>query len=139
MTDPTTAEILASILLSTKKTLGIAPDYTAFDPDIIMHINTALSDLTDIGIGPSQGFVIADETALWADFLGDTIRYEAAKTWTWLKVRTLFDPPEGRYAIQATDGQLAQMLWRLNVNRENQEWVDPDPDIQEDTILSGGN
>lgn len=135
MADPTQAEILASILYSTKKTLGLNWDYTAFDPDVIIHINTALSDLVDIGVGPSEGFMIEDETALWEDFLGDNLHFQPAKTFVWLKVRTLFDPPEGRYAIAATDGQLTQMLWRLNVNRENAEWVDPRPPT---TALYGG-
>lgn len=128
-----------SILNTTKKILGIEADYTAYDLDIITHINTALADITDLGIGPTNGFQIEDATAVWSDFIGDNMRYNPVKSFVWLKVRTLFDPPEGRYAIQATDGQLAQMLWRLSVNRENVEWVDPDPDIPEDTILSGGD
>lgn len=136
MTDPTEAEILDSILYSTKKVLGLNWDYTAFDTDVIIHINTALSDLVDIGVGPAEGFAISDESATWDDFLGDNLHYEPAKTFVWLKTKTFFDPPEGRYAIAATDGQLAQMLWRLGVNRENAEWINPNP---ASVPLIGGN
>jgi hypothetical protein len=128
-----------SILKSVKKILGLEADYTVFDVDIITHINTALSDLVDVGVGPEGGFMIEDDTAVWADFIGSNLHFNPVKSFVYLKVKTFFDPPEGRYAIQATDGQLAQMLWRLNVNRENADWVDPNPDIAEDVILSGGN
>lgn len=128
-----------SILNSVKKILGIEPDYTVFDVDIITHINTALSDLVDVGVGPAEGFMIEDNTAVWADFIGTNMHYNPVKSFVYLKVKTFFDPPEGRYAIQATDGQLAQMLWRLSVNRENADWVDPDPSFEEDVILSGGD
>jgi len=128
-----------SILDSTKDTLGLAADYTPFDAALITHINSAFSDLTDIGIGPSEGFIIEDNTAVWSDFIGDNLRYVGGVTnFIWLKTRTYFDPPEGRYAIQATDGQLSQMLWRLSVIRENVEWVPANPVIEEDTILFGG-
>lgn len=128
-----------SILNTVKSILGLDPDFTVFDTSVITHINTALADLADIGIGPSEGFMIEDDTAVWADFIGDNLRYNPVKSFVYLKVRTLFDPPEGRYAIAATDGQLAQMLWRLSVNRENSEWTNPVDDVEEDTILSGGD
>lgn len=135
-----------SILISTKKVLGIAADYTAFDLDIITHINTAFSTLTQLGVGPAAGFMIEDETPVWADFFMDDLQYNAVKSYVFLKVRQLFDPPQTSYLIAATERQIQELEWRLNVHREETGWVDPDPvdyyieDIHEGTIVevSGG-
>lgn len=119
-----------SILKSTKKILGIAEDYTVFDYDIITHINTAFSTLTQLGVGPDQGFMIEDETPTWTDFIGDDIQYNAVKTYVFLRVRMLFDPPQTSYLISAMNEQIKELEWRLNVHRETTEWVDPDPDLR---------
>lgn len=118
-----------SILTSTKKILGIAEDYTVFDLDIITHINTAFSTLTQLGVGPAEGFMIEDDTAVWEDFYADDLQYNAVKTYVYLKVRQLFDPPTTSYQIAAYDRQIEQLEWRLNVHREETEWVDPDPPV----------
>jgi hypothetical protein len=117
-----------SILLSTKKILGIAADYTVFDLDIITHINTAFSTLTQLGVGPVGGFMIEDETAVWTDFISDDMQYNSVKTYVFLRVRALFDPPSTSYLISATESQIKELEWRLNVHREETEWVDPDPE-----------
>lgn len=117
-----------SILTSTKKILGLDEDYTAFDPDIITHINTAFSILAQLGVGPVQGFMIEDAEAVWEDFIGTDNRYNMVKTYVWLKVRQLFDPPTTSYLITAFDEQVRELEWRINSYREETEWVDPDPD-----------
>ena len=130
-----------SILTSTKKVLGIAADYTAFDLDIITHINTAFSTLTQLGVGPVAGFAIEDDTAVWADFYVDDIQYNAVKSYVFLRVRMLFDPPQTSYLITAMEKQIQELEWRLNVHREETGWVDPMPpdyyieDIHEGTVL----
>jgi hypothetical protein len=116
-----------SILISTKKILGIAEDYTVFDLDIITHINSAFSTLTQLGVGPAQGFMIDDATAVWADFIVDDLQYNAVKSYVFLKVRQLFDPPSTSYLISAVERQIQELEWRLNVHREETGWVDPDP------------
>lgn len=130
-----------SILLSTKKTLGIPADYDVFDLDIITHINTALSTLTQLGVGPSNGFMVEDDTPEWSDFLGDDLQYNAVKTYVYLKVRQLFDPPTTSYLISAFNDQIRELEWRLNVHREETGWVDPRtggyPE-EMDVILDGG-
>ena len=85
-----------SILISTKKILGIAEDYTVFDLDIITHINTAFSTLTQLGVGPADGFMIEDDSALWTDFdpVDDNLNYNAVKSYVFLKVKVAFDPPQ---------------------------------------------
>jgi hypothetical protein len=114
-----------SILTSTKKILGIDRDYTAFDLDIITHINTAFSILTQLGVGPAEGFMIEDDTTEWAEFIVDDMQYNSVKTYVYLKTRQLFDPPTTSYLITAFNEQIRELEWRLNVHREELGWVDP--------------
>lgn len=114
-----------SILTSTKKVLGIAEEYTAFDLDVITHINTAFSILTQLGVGPVEGFMIEDSSATWQNFLADDMQYNSVKTYVYLKVRQLFDPPTTSYLISAFNEQIRELEWRLNVHREETGWVDP--------------
>jgi hypothetical protein len=116
-----------SILISTKKILGIAEDYTVFDLDIITHINSAFSTLTQLGVGPVNGFMIDDATAVWTDFIESDIQYNSVKSYVFLRVRQLFDPPSTSYLISAVEKQISELEWRLNVHREETGWVDPDP------------
>lgn len=116
-----------SILISTKKTLGIAADYTAFDLDIITFINGSFSTLTQLGVGPAGGFAIDDDTAVWTDFIGDDLQLNAVKTYVHLRVRLLFDPPTTAYLTDAFNKQIEELEWRLNVHREETGWTDPDP------------
>jgi hypothetical protein len=118
-----------SILISTKKILGIAEDYTVFDLDIITHINTAFSTLTQLGVGPAVGFMIEDETAVWDDFTVDDFQYNSVRSYVFLKTRQLFDPPTTSYLISAMERQIQELEWRLNVHREETGWVDPDPGL----------
>lgn len=118
-----------SILKSTKKTLNLAPDYTAFDLEVITHINSAFSTLTQLGVGPLEGFMIEDDKAVWDDFivLSDDPSYNSVKSYIYLKTRMLFDPPTTSFHIEAMDRQIQEMEWRLNVNREETDWVNPNP------------
>jgi hypothetical protein len=126
-----------SILTSTKKILGIAEDYTVFDLDIITHINTAFSTLTQLGVGLPVGFMIEDESAEWGDFnIDDDIQYNAIKSYVFLRVRLLFDPPTASYLIDASERQLRELEWRLNVHREEQEWVE---EGMPEGIIDGGD
>lgn len=109
----------SSILLSTKKILGLEPSYSPFDEDIIIHINSTFSVLEQLGIGPDETFFIEDETATWDDY-GVARKYlNIVRSYIFLKVRLLFDPPTTSFHIQATEEQIKQFEWRLNVMREN--------------------
>jgi hypothetical protein len=118
-----------SILKSVKKILGIYPDDDSFDLDVITHINSAFSVLHQLGVGPADGFYIEDEEAEWADFGPEleTPIIREVQTVVYLRVRLLFDPPTTSYAIAALERQIVEHEWRVNVQRENLEWVDPDP------------
>lgn len=107
-----------SILTSIKKMLGITEDYEHFDPDIIMHINSAFMILTQLGVGPIEGFFIEDETSLWSDFLPSTPRLEAVKSYVYLKVKLLFDPPSSSAVIESITKSISELEWRLNVTAE---------------------
>lgn len=127
-----------SILTSTKKVLGIEEAYTAFDVDILMHINSTFATLNQLGIGPAGGYVIADATPTWDAFLGPDPRLNSVKTYVFLKVRILFDPPGTSYLIESLRKQAQELEWRLNVVREESDWVDPNPEPEEEVIYDGG-
>lgn len=108
-----------SILKSTKKILGLSDTYDAFDLDILTHINSVFSELDQLGIGPTGGFFIDDDSATWDDFLVPTNQLASVRTLMFLKVRLLFDPPATSFLIDALDKQIQKLEWRLNVMREN--------------------
>lgn len=122
-----------SILTSTKKILGLDADYTAFDFDVITHINTALTTLHQLGIGPPNGFAIIDEAASWDEILtfdgvNADLLLNSVKTYIYLRVRSYFDPPTTSYMIKAVEDQLRELEWRLSMYRESLHWADPDPE-----------
>lgn len=116
-----------SILKSTKKILGLADDYDAFDLDVITHINTAFSTLTQLGVGPDAGFMIEDDSSEWSEYIDSGPQLNQIKTYVYLKVRMLFDPPATSYLIAAFERQLEEVVWRINILREGTDWVDPSP------------
>ena len=110
---------MESILTSIKKLLGISEEYTHFDADIIMHINSVFMTLTQLGVGPSRGFIIEDENTSWEDFISDTTKLQAIKTYIYLKVRLVFDPASlGSATLAAYERQIQELEWRLNVGAE---------------------
>lgn len=104
-----------SILTSIKKLLGITAEYTQFDTDLIIHINSVFSILTQLGVGPSTGFSIHDEYSVWTDFLPEDPRLEMVKTYVYLKVRLMFDPPDRSAVADAVKRQIDELEFRLNV------------------------
>lgn len=104
-----------SILLSVKKMLGITEDYVHFDQDIIMHINTVFAILTQLGVGPEEGFSITDEDAVWKDFISESTKLESIKSYMYLKVRLLFDPPASSVIVDAINRSISELEWRINV------------------------
>jgi hypothetical protein len=125
-----------SILDSTKHTLNLASDYTSFDQDIILHINSVLSTLNQLGVGPELGFMIEDKDTEWSDFLEGDLRLNNVKTYVYLRVRMLFDPPTIGYLVTAMQEQIKELEWRINSQRESVAWTDPDPEpILDDDAL----
>lgn len=124
-----------SILLSTKKILGVDGENPAFDQDILTHINSEFSILTDLGIGPPGGFVVEDDEPVWSDYTTGfptdpedpehKVKLSKVKTAVHLRVRLLFDPPTTSHLLDSMKAQLLEHEWRLNVNREAYAWTDP--------------
>ena len=109
-----------SILTSIKKLLGIAQECTDFDMDLTIHINSVLMILTQLGVGPEKGFTIKDSRDLWKDFLEDDLsKLEAVRTFVYLKVRLIFDPPSNSAVIESINRTISELEWRLNVAAES--------------------
>jgi hypothetical protein len=116
-----------SILNSIKKVLNVGPDDTSFDEDILMHTNSTFAKLQQLGIGPDAGFMIEDDSTEWDTYLGDDLQLNMVKSYMWLCVRLLFDPPQMSHLIESLEHQKNELEWRLNVHREGTEWIDPNP------------
>ena len=108
-----------SILTSVKKIIGISEEDESFDTDLIMHINSVLMILNQLGVGPEDGFSITDKSAVWTDLIGDNKFIEAIKTFVGLKVRLIFDPPTSSAVLDSINKTISELEWRINVMVEN--------------------
>ena len=106
---------MESILTSIKAMLGITEQYTHFDSELIMHINSAFSILTQLGVGPSSGFSIQDDYATWTDFMDTDPRLEMVKTYMYQKVKFMFDPPDRSVIADAMKRQIDEFEFRLTI------------------------
>lgn len=122
-----------SILDSTKRALDVPLDYDVFDQNIIVHINSVFATLNQIGIGPPEGFEIEDKNATWQSFIGTNVRYNSLKSYMYLRVRMLFDPPATSFLIDALTKQKDELEWRLSALREAGTWITPD------VVIDGGD
>jgi hypothetical protein len=107
-----------SILESVKQSMGPSEGDNHFDPDIIMHINTALMSLNQLGVGPAEGFSIFDGEAKWQDLLGTRKDLEAVKSFVYLKTRLAFDPPQSGFLVDAIKSQITELEFRINLQVE---------------------
>ena len=103
-----------SILTSVKKMLGITADYTHFDSDIIMHINSVFMILNQMRVGPKEGFSISSDVETWDEFTNDNLTIESVKSYMYLKVGLLFDPPTSSNVLEARNRLVSELEWRLN-------------------------
>ena len=105
---------MENILESIKKVLGIPVEETHFDQDIILHANSVFSVLTQLGVGPEEGFAIDDQTN-WDDYIeNDPPKLRLVKTYIIQKVKLYFDPPLNSSGLQAIERQTQELEWRLN-------------------------
>lgn len=118
-----------SILNTTKKALGLTDDYVAFDPEITMFINSTFSRLSDLGIGPEAGFEISDENDMWSTYLEGDVLMNRVKTYVYLKVRLLFDPPQTSFLLGAINEQITEMEYLINALWEKGNWTDPTAEV----------
>lgn len=106
---------MESILASIKDRIGVADGDKSFDTDVIDLINSAFADLHDIGVGPSEGFIIEDTTAEWTDFVEDIHVLSSVKDFVYLTVKLTFDPPTQSALLASMERRLSKLEWRLNV------------------------
>lgn len=115
-------EKMDSILVTTKKLLGLDVDYHDFDVDIIVSINSVLMALNQMGVGV-EGFTVTGDSETWIDFIGSAKNLEAVKTYVYLKVRLIFDPPTSSAVLEAYNNQAKEYEWRLYVQKENETYL----------------
>lgn len=106
---------MESILVSIKKLIGLTEEYVQYDTDIITHINTVFAILHQLGVGPVNGFVIRDKSTCWCEYTGDEVFLESVKSYIYLKVKLIFDPPQSSAHIETMKQEIAELEWRLNV------------------------
>lgn len=111
---------MESILNSVKSHIGISEEETHFDSDIIIHINSVFSILNQMGVGPVKTFSIVDSTTIWDDFIDDD-DYNEVKTYMYLKVKMIFDPPSSSSVMDAFKRQIDELEWRLTVRASNKQ------------------
>ena len=102
-----------SVLLSTKQMLGISPEDTSFDVNVIMSINTALTILMDLGLTEVEDEIVIDDDMTWDDLLGGRTDIEYVKTYVYQKVKMIFDPPTSTAAIDAMQRSISELEWRI--------------------------
>lgn len=117
----------STILNDVKKILGLDASYTAFDTDIITHINTVFVVLNGLGIGPTNGFQITDNTTTWDAYIGTDLNLNSVKTYIALRVQMIFDPPSTSFVIEARNKVIEELEVRLSITREDKSWTDPNP------------
>lgn len=121
-----------SILTSVKKLCGMGEDYTYYDEDLVMYINDVFTTLARLGVGPSKGFSISDDTAEWNDFLDEEeypLLLNKVKTYVKRKCQLQFDPPQSSAHLNALTDMIAEDEWRLveiaeSLKEENLENVE---------------
>lgn len=112
---------MESILTSIKKLLGMDEDYTAFDVDVIIHINTVFGILTQLGVGPPEGFFIEDKTAIWDDYIpDDPVLCNMVKSYIHKKVQLMFDPPDRGAVKEALNNTIAELEQRIFMAAESE-------------------
>lgn len=113
-----------SILGTVKKMLGLETEYTVFDTDVTVLINSALMTLHQLGVGPKNGMIITGYDETWNMLLVNSVKLEAARMYVYLKVKNTFDPPTSSFVLEAYNKQIAELEWRLNVQAESVEKFD---------------
>lgn len=103
-----------SILNDTKHQLGLLADDVAFDSDIMIAINSAIATLTQLGVGPVEGFAITGPDNTWDQFVDD-VRLNSVKTYVYLKVKLVFDPPGTGFVLASMERQIQELEFRINV------------------------
>jgi hypothetical protein len=99
--------------------LGLEADYTPFDTDVKVFLNSAMMTLQQLGVGPTGGLIVTDFTQTWSDLIPDGKMMEAVKTYLYLSVKMAFDPPNNSFVMDAMKQQKEELEWRLREQAEH--------------------
>ncbi len=116
-----------SILTSVKAMMQMPEEYDDFDMELSLHINSAFSTLNQLGVGPEKPFSIEDSTAKWGDFIGDNEKIQSVKSYVYISVKIIFDPPQNSGTMEAFQERKRELEFRLNVASDKvvQPWQSP--------------
>lgn len=120
-----------SILTSIKKLLGLSEDYTEFDTDIIIYINSVFSTLNQLAVGPENSLFITDKSAVWQDLIQGEQNINSVKQLVLIKVKLIFDPPQTSFQITSLENMAKELEWRLNVVMEMVRHPNPNIDPEQ--------
>lgn len=109
---------MESILISIRKALGIEENYSGFDSEIIFAINTTIMFLHQLGVGPTNGFVVTGIDEVWNDLFNGIPNIEGIKSYILLKTRLEFDPPTNSFLLEAIKSQIGELAWRITVQAD---------------------
>lgn len=110
-----------SILGTIKKLIGFEDDYTQFDTDLIIHINTAFASLAQIGSNLKEGFFITDKNNLWSEYTIDTSILEPIKMYVYLKTKMVFDPPASSMVIETIKQTINELEFRIQISADSSD------------------
>lgn len=109
-----------SIVKSTKEILGLGTSYAPFDLSVITFINAAFAKLHQLGVGPTNGYFVSDEAATWDALSLSPPMLNQVKTFVFLEVKRLFDPPGTSFHLAAVEKQIEELVWRISVLRDEE-------------------
>lgn len=104
-----------SILKTIKQLIGCPDGFEQFDLDLTIHINSAFATLTQLGVGPKEGYRITGPDNVWSEFEEDAQKSNLIKDYVYIKTRLLFDPPTSSALMDSLKEQLKEMEWRLYI------------------------
>ncbi len=107
-------DIMDSILNNVKKLLGIDSEDDSFDIDVMTMINSTIPSLAQMGIGPSNGYIVTSADDKWTDWITtNDINLQGVKTYLYLKIKLIFDPPTNSTVVEAFNKNLNELEWRM--------------------------
>ena len=118
-----------SIFNSIKKMLGLSSDYYAFDTEILIHINSVFALLHQVSELLQADFRITGPNETWGDYIGNAAVVEFVRTFVYLRVRMLFDPPTGA-VLDAMKDQIRELEWRLSI-ADGVTWDEPEAEADD--------
>lgn len=96
-----------------KKLIGFPEEYTAFDVDILININSVFGILHQLGAIKIPFTVTADST--WDELDLSVEVLSMVKDYVYLKIKKMFDPPQIGSLVTSMEERIKELEWRINV------------------------